>query len=196
MRDWTLELRKPLGKHSTFTSSRGVFDQGLHRMKWQLPAMALVACLVGATDAWTPPAAASDKRFDIAQAMVPPTGMEDADHPMPMQDRMSRRFPQPVRVGALIGLPLLDDSMSTIGHVRQVVRTPQNKLELIVAYGGWFGFGARLVAVPIEVVGIEGRQLASLDMPDSEYAAAPTWQGNDATVLSDDVTIRIALARN
>ena len=32
-----------------------------------------------------------------AQAMVPPTGMEDASKPMPMLDRMNRRFPQPVR---------------------------------------------------------------------------------------------------
>jgi hypothetical protein len=159
-------------------------------------AVAFVVGLLGAANAWTPPATASDWRFDIAQAMVPPTGMEDADHPMPMQERMNRRFPQPVRVGDLIDLPVLDDKMSTIGHVRQVVRTSQNKIELIVAYGGWFGLGARLVAVPVEVVGIEGRQLASLDMPDSEYASAPTWQGNDATALSRDTTIRIALARN
>ena len=71
---------------------------------------------------------------------------------------MRRRFPQPVRVGDLIGLPLLDDSSRTIGFVRQVVRTPQNEIELIVSYDGWFGWGARPVAVPIEVVGILGRQ--------------------------------------
>jgi hypothetical protein len=29
-----------------------------------------------------------------------------------------------------------------------------------------------------------------------EYAAVPTWQGQDATALPDDVAIRIALARN
>ena len=132
----------------------------------------------------------------MAQAMVPPTGMNDAAHPMPMAERMSRRFPQPVRVGDLIGLPVLDDRASTLGRVRQVVRTAQGKIALIVAYGGWFGWGARLLAVPIEVVGIEGRQLASLDMPRSEYAAAPTWQGNDATVLADDAIIRVALARS
>ena len=57
-----------------------------------------------------------------------------------------------------------------------MVRTPHDKIELIVAYGGLFGWGARPVAVPIEVVGIQGRELASLDMPRSEYAAAPTWR--------------------
>jgi hypothetical protein len=132
----------------------------------------------------------------LAQAMVPPTGMDDANKPMPMVERMNRRFPQPVRVGDLIGLPVLDDRASTLGFVRQVVRTAQGKTVLVVSYSSWFGWFGRPVAVPIEVVGIEGRQLASLDMSRSEYAAAPTWQGADATVLPDDTTIRIALARN
>jgi len=131
----------------------------------------------------------------VAQAMVPPTGTGDADRPMTMEERMRRRFPQPVRVGDLIGLPVLDDGDRTLGVVRQVVRTPQDKIELIVAYGGWFGWGARPVAVPIEVLGILGRQLASLDMSRSEYAAAPTWQGGQAAALSDDDSIRVALAR-
>jgi hypothetical protein len=131
----------------------------------------------------------------LAQAMVPPTGMMDAQHPMPMNERMLKRFPQPVRVGDLIGLPVLNENASTLGHVRQVVRTPQGNIQLIVSYSrlwGWFG---RPVAVPIEVVGIEGRQLVSLDMSPDEYANAPTWQGTDATSLPNDATIRIALAR-
>jgi PRC-barrel domain len=132
----------------------------------------------------------------LAQAMVPPTGADDASKPMPMQERMQRRFPQPVRVGDLIGLRVLDDSDSTIGFVRHVVRTAQDKIELIIAYGSWFGWGARLVAVPVEVIGIEGRLLASLDMPRVEYAKAPTWQVGAATVLPDDATIRVALARH
>jgi hypothetical protein len=136
----------------------------------------------------------------LAQAAIPPTGAGDADKPMPMVERMNRRYPQPVRVGFLIGLPVLDDSASTLGYVRHVVRRPDGKIALIVDYSGWFGwFGwfTRPVAVPIEVLGIEGRQLASLDMARREYAAAPTWQAQDGSVLPDAAaTIRIALARN
>jgi hypothetical protein len=131
----------------------------------------------------------------LAQAMVPPTGMEEKKKPMTPAERMQARFPQPVRVGDLIGLPLLDDSSCMLGHVREVVRTADDKIELIVAYGGLLGWGARPVAVPIEVVGIQGRELASLDMPRSEYAAAPTWRNAGAQVLPDDATIKIALAR-
>jgi hypothetical protein len=139
------------------------------------------------------PSAATD--LVLAQAMVPPTGMDDAEKPMPMNERMDKRFPQPVRVDFLIGLPVLDDNDSTIGFVQQVVRTPQGKMELIVSYGRWFGWFGRPVAVPIEAVGMLGRQVASLDMPPSEYAAAPTWQAGDATALPSDATVRIALAR-
>ena len=141
-----------------------------------------------------PPATVSP--LVLAQAMIPPTGMEDAAKPMPMDERMARRFPQPVRIGDLIGLPMLDDNASTLGVVRQVVRTPQGKIALIVSYSRWFGWFGHPVAVPLEVVGIEGRQLVSLDMPRSDYAAAPLWQAQDAAVLPDDATIRIALARN
>jgi len=132
----------------------------------------------------------------LTQAMVPPTGMIDTEHPTPMNERMLKRFPQPVRVGDLIGLPVLNENASTLGHVRQVVRTPKGNIELIVSYSRFWGWFGRPVAVPIEVVGIEGRQLVSLDMDSDEYATAPTWQGNNATALPNDATIRIALARN
>ena len=136
----------------------------------------------------------------VAQAMVPPTGMGEADKAMAAanmaaEERMRRRFPQPVRVSDLIGLPVLDDSSRTLGFVQQVLRTPNDKIELIVSYGGWFGWGSRSVAVPIEVVGILGRQLASLDMTRNEFAAAPTWQGTDTKSVPNDETILVALAR-
>lgn len=162
-------------------------------MKFLLAATALLVGLMSAVGAT---ARDSIPSIAVAQAMVPPTGMDDANKPMPMVERMNRRFPQPVRVGDLIGLPVLDDRSSTLGFVRQVVRTADGKIKLIVSYSRWFGWFGRPVAVPIEVVGIEGRQVASLDMPRSEYAAAPTWQGRDATALPDDATIRIALGRN
>jgi hypothetical protein len=139
--------------------------------------------------------ASADGFLLLAQAMVPPTGMEEKKKSMTPAERMQARFPQPVRVGDLIGLPLLDDSSCTLGHVREVVRTADDKIELIVAYGGLLGWGARPVAVPIEVVGIQGRELASLDMPRSEYAAAPTWRNAGAQALPNDATIKIALAR-
>jgi hypothetical protein len=108
---------------------------------------------------------------------------------------MSRRFPQKVKVGDLIGLPMLDDNDVTLGHVQRVVRTPEGKIRLIVGYSKWFGWFGRPVAVPIEAVAILARQIASLDMPPNEYEAAPTWsEGKDVPIPDNDV-IRIAVTR-
>jgi hypothetical protein len=156
------------------------------------PTMSLAICMMALIGMGMSGAGVS---IALAQAMVPPTGMDDAQKPMSPEARMNLRFPQPVRVGDLIGLRILDDDDSTIGFVRQVVRTPQDKVKLIVSYGGWFGWDTRTVAVPIEVVAILGRQLASVDMPPSEYKTAPTWHGTDATILPNDATIRVALGR-
>ena len=141
-----------------------------------------------------------DRSFVLAQANIPPTGMGDKDMAMAAanmaaEERMKRRYPQPIRVGALIGARVSDNDSRTIGFVRQVVRTPQNRIDLIIDCGGWFGWGARPVAVPIAVLGVFGREVASLDMPRSEYASAPTWRSAGDTVLPNDDSVRIALAR-
>lgn len=143
----------------------------------------------------------------LALAAGAPGALAQAPHDMPVltpmpteaEARMARRFPQPVRVGDLIGLPLLDDDSVTLGHVRSVVRDPQGKIRLIVSYGGWLGgwlnWGGRPVAVPLEVVGIYGRQIAALDITPKEIATAPRWTaGGDQPIAPGD-TIRIALAR-
>jgi hypothetical protein len=92
----------------------------------------------------------------------------------PAEVRMLRRFPQPVRVGDLIGLPVIDENHRAIG---------------------WFGWEARAVAVPIEVVGIQGRELASLGMPRGGYVTAPAWRQTDETAISDDESVKIALCK-
>jgi hypothetical protein len=89
----------------------------------------------------------------------------------PQRETPEERIQQWVRVGDLIGLRVFDDNDATIGFVRQVVRTPDGRIQLIVAHSGVLGLGGRLVAVSIEAVAIFGRQLASLDMKPEEY----TW---------------------
>lgn len=112
------------------------------------------------------------------------------------EERMARRFPQPVRVGFLVGLPVLDEDSSVIGRVRAVVRTPEGKIRLVVPYGGLFGLGARLVAVPVEVVTMLGQFVAASDMPRAEFAVAPTWSDmRGDTPLTPEETIRVGLSR-
>jgi hypothetical protein len=109
------------------------------------------------------------------------------------EEKMRRRYPQPVRVGDLIGLPVLDDDDRTLGHVRSVVRTASGKVQLIVPDGGFLGWRQRLVAVPIEVVAIAGRQLAALDMTRAEFEAAPAWNDSQSQPIAAGEIIRIGL---
>jgi hypothetical protein len=120
------------------------------------------------------------------------------------EEKMQARFPQPAKVGHLIGLPILDFDDSTIGYVQQVVRTPDGKICLIMPYGKWFGWvrnwwpfntGRRLIAVPIETVAILALQIIALDMLRSDFDAAPTWDAAKDQALLPDETVKIALAR-
>lgn len=146
-------------------------------------AFSLIAWPAAALDNASP-----DRPVVLAQAAAP------AQDESPTA-KMNRRFPQKVKVGDLTGLPMLDDNDVTLGQVQAVVRSPNGKIKLIVSYSKWFGWFGRPVAVPIEVVAILGRQIASLDMKPPEYESAPTWsQGSDTTIPADEI-IRIALTR-
>jgi hypothetical protein len=143
------------------------------------------------------PAHAADARHDdrapaLILASGPTTPKKNFDQLTP-DERMQRRYPQPVKVGDLIGLRVLDYDDRTIGRVKSVVRTADGRIKLIVPYGGFLGFGQRPVAVPLEVVAIAGRQLAALDMTRAEFDAAPTWNDAQGQPIAPSETIRIAL---
>jgi hypothetical protein len=131
----------------------------------------------------------------VVLAQQQPQAQEKADEEESPEAKMAKRFPQKVRVGHLIGLPLLDENDVTLGHVQKVVRSPEGKIKLIVSYSKWFGWFGRPVAVPIEVVAILALQIDAVDMPREDFESEPTWsQGNDIAIADDEI-IRIALAR-
>ena len=150
--------------------------------------------------AWTIAAAVEGGGDDKAKAGA----SFEAKPELSPEQKMQTRFPQPAKVGHLIGLPVLDGDDSTIGYVQQVVRTPENRIVLIVPYGKWFGWardggplawGRRPVAVPIEVVVILGRQINAVDMDRKAFEAAPTWAAGQSQPHSPAETIKIALGR-
>lgn len=114
---------------------------------------------------------------------------------MTPEERMNRRYPQKVRAGDLVGLPLLDLGDRTLGFVTAVVRTPEGRVALVVPEGGWFGRGGRAVSIPIETVAILGRQIALLDIPRDALPSLPTWTGSADKPVAADETIRIAITR-
>jgi hypothetical protein len=125
---------------------------------------------------------------------------KDSDDEPTLDQKFERRFPQPVQVGDLIGLPVLDFDDSTIGYVKSVVRRSDGEIDLIVPYSAWFGWlhadwGKRLVAVPIKSVAILGRQLDALEFTRDDFASAPTWTSSDGAPIGLHEKALIALGR-
>src|SRR5215468_9359884 len=154
------------------------------KMKSRLLVLTLVLTISGHTSG-----------FVVMAQQEPATGQMN---PGPAQDdsleaRFARRFPQKVKIGDLIGLPVLDDDDVTLAHVSHVVRSPEGKIKLIVSYSRWFGWFGRPVAVPIEAVAILAKQIASIEMPPAEYQKAPTWTAGTDTVVPEDEIVRIAV---
>ena len=98
----------------------------------------------------------------------------------------------PVQVADLIDRPILDENKSVMGHVRAVVRTGDGKVQLLLPLGGLFGFGERLVGVPIESVALTGTQVMVVDMPPDRFQKSPTWYGSNSATLAPAETILIS----
>lgn len=142
--------------------------------------------------------AAPSVRIALATAPQDSSARPENQNLTPEQ-RMNRRYPQPVKVGFLIGLPVLDERDSTCGYIRAVVRTPDGKIVLVVPYRDWLGWaptdwGRKTVGVPLETVAILARQVAALDFSREDFAAAPAYTPG-GTVLAADETIKIAVYR-
>jgi hypothetical protein len=97
----------------------------------------------------------------------------------------------PVRVADLIGLPILDGDKVEMGRVRGVARTGAGKIQLLLPLGGLFGFGERLVPIPIENVALGAGAVSVLDVPRDRFQQARTWYGHDSELLAATDTISV-----
>jgi len=97
----------------------------------------------------------------------------------------------PVRVADLLDLPIVDESKSAMGRVRGVVRTDDGKVQLLLPLGGLFGFGERLVPIPIENVALSGPQVMVLEVPPDRFQKSATWYGSKSVTLAPAETVSI-----
>jgi hypothetical protein len=97
----------------------------------------------------------------------------------------------PVRVADLLDLPIVDESKTAMGRVRGVVRTDDGKVQLLLPLGGLFGFGERLVPIPIENVALSGPQVMVLEVPPDRFQKSATWYGSKSVTLAPAETISI-----
>ena len=127
-------------------------------------------------------------------------GAAGAQQPAPpgmsFAEAAARRFPQPVRVGDLIGRTVLQplESQPVLGHVRKVVRAPDGTLDIVVDYDGFLDIRARPIAVPADATALLGEYLEIVDFTPKQLDAFPTFDDAAAALQPGDV-IRVGLAR-
>jgi len=110
-------------------------------------------------------------------------------------EKMNHRFPQKVRIGDLIGLPMLDYDDRTMGRITEVVRTADGRIQLISTCCGYLDWNRHQVAVPIETVAILARQIDVLDISREDFFKLANWNDGEGMQLDADETIRIAISR-
>jgi hypothetical protein len=186
--------RYPFSKPSSGASIR-------HRLLTLIAPLILFAAFAAAPAASAPAAQASTPTITSSgDASLIIAAKDDDDdkseekQPTP-EEKMAKRWPQPVKVSFLLGLPVLDENSSIIGYVHAVVRTSEGKVQIVMPIGGFLGLGSRLVPIPVEIVGMLGAQVAVIDMPDDRFQQSPTWTMSRAKPLDPSETIRVAITR-
>ena len=122
--------------------------------------------------------------------MPPPPGMS-------LAQSTAMRFPQPVRVGDLLhGLVLRPvESQDILGRVHAVQRDAQGQILVVINFGGFYGYGGRLIAVPVDAMVLLGQDMEVVAYTPAQLARFPTFSPQGAQPVPDDTTIKMGLAK-
>jgi hypothetical protein len=143
----------------------------------------LVCCMLAV-------AGAARAQSNTPGGMPPPPGMS-------LAESAAMRFPQPVRVGDLIGREVLRpvESQDVLGRVRRVVRGGNGQIMVVVDFGGFLGFGSRPIAVPADAMVLLGQDMEIVAFTPKQLQQFPTFSLSDTTDVPDDTIIKVGLAK-
>jgi hypothetical protein len=122
--------------------------------------------------------------------MPPPPGMS-------LAESTAMRFPQPVRVGDLLGRAVLRpvESQDILGRVRELVRDRDGRIVIVVGFGGFLGFGARSIAVPVDAMVLLGQDMEIVAFTPEQLRRFPTFSPSGTTEVANDTIIKVGLAK-
>ena len=122
--------------------------------------------------------------------MPPPPGMS-------LAESAAMRFPQPVRVGDLLGRDVLRpvESQDVLGHVRRLVRDSKGQILVVIDFGGLFGFRSRPIAVPVDAMMLLGQDMEVVAFTPDELKRFPTFSPSGTTPIAEDAVIKVGLAK-
>jgi hypothetical protein len=122
--------------------------------------------------------------------MPPPPGMS-------LAESAAMRFPQPVRVGDLLGREVLRpvESQDVLGRVHRVVRGANGQIMVVIDFGGFLGFGSRPIPVPVDAMVLLGQDMEIVAFTPKQLRQFPTFSPSGTTALPDDTIIKVGLAK-
>ena len=154
-------------------------------MRRTVPIRILFAfCLVSATTS-------------VAHAQSTTPGGMPSPPGMSLAESAAMRFPQPVRVGDLLGRDVLRpvESQDVLGRVRRLVRDRNGQIMVVVDFGGLLGFGSRPIAVPVDAMVLLGQDMEIVAFTPEQLRQFPTFSPSGAADLADDTIIKVGLAK-
>jgi hypothetical protein len=154
-------------------------------MKRTAPVRILLAsCLLSAT------ASVAFAQSKTPGGMPPPPGMK-------LAQSAAMRFPQPVRVGDLLGREVLRplESQDVLGRVRRLVRDGSGQIMVAVDFGGFLGFGSRPIAVPVDAMVLLGQDMEIVAFSPEQLRQFPTFSPAGTTDVPDATIIKVGLAK-
>jgi hypothetical protein len=116
---------------------------------------------------------------------------------MSLAESAAMRFPQPVRVGDLLGRDVLRpvESQDVLGRVRGVVHDSTGQILVVIDFGGFFGFGSRPIAVPIDAMVLLGQDMEVVAFTPDQLRHFPTFSPPGTTPIADDAVVKVGLAK-
>jgi hypothetical protein len=122
--------------------------------------------------------------------MPPPPGMS-------LAQSNAMRFPQPVRIAQLLGRVVLQpvENQTVLGHVRGVVRDNQGQVLVVMNYGGFLGFGSRLIAVPLDAMVLVGEVMEVAAFTPEQLRRFATFTPSGTTPVPAETVVKVGLAK-
>lgn len=107
------------------------------------------------------------------------------------------RFRQPVRVGDLLGRDVLRpvESQDVLGRVRRLVRDGNGQIMVVVDFGGFFGFGRRSIAVPVDAMVLLGQDMEIVAFTPEQLQQFPTFLVSGTIDVAADTIIKVGIAK-
>jgi hypothetical protein len=147
---------------------------GLSMVRRDLSAMASLCGILAV-------AGAAHAQSKTPGGMPPPAGIS-------LAESAGMRFPQPVRVGDLLGREVLRpvESQDVLGRVRRVVRDRNGQIMVVINFGGFLGFGSRLIAVPVDAMVLLGQDMEIVAFMPKQPQQFPTFSPSGTSDVPDD----------